>query len=78
MAVAAPLSLTAIYEPVEDGWIQARVKELPGVITAAPTLEEARDLLGDAVREYLLAQFEEGDAGGPSGRSEPLSVTIAF
>lgn len=76
MAVAAPLSLTAIYEPVENDWVQARVKELPGVITAAPTLEQAREMLGDAVREYLLAQLEEGDASGPLGRSEQVRVTI--
>jgi hypothetical protein len=39
--MAAPLSLTAIYETVENGWTQARMKELPGVITAAPTLPAA-------------------------------------
>lgn len=53
--MASRLSLTAVYEPVENGWIQAHLAELPGVITAAPTLEEAKELLADALREYLLA-----------------------
>jgi len=49
------LTLTAIYEQVEEGWVQARLAELPAVITAAPTLEEAKDWLGDALSEYLLS-----------------------
>lgn len=49
------LSLTAVYEPVENGWTQARIEELPAVITAGPALEEARELLLDALREYLLS-----------------------
>lgn len=42
-------------EPAEDGWIQARRAELPGLITATPTLAEAKALLAAARREYLLA-----------------------
>ena len=60
-AMAQRLTFTAIYEPVEDGWIQARIQELPAVITAAPNLEAAKELLVDAVREYLLS------LGGPAG-----------
>jgi predicted RNase H-like HicB family nuclease len=56
--MASRISLTAVYESVDGGWIQARVAELPGVITAAPTLEEAKELLPDALREYLLALGE--------------------
>jgi hypothetical protein len=53
--MAASVSLTAIYEPVENGWIQARLKEIPAVITCAPTRSEAEELLLDATREYLLS-----------------------
>ena len=35
--------------------IQARIEELPAVITAAPTRTEARVLVLDALREYLLS-----------------------
>jgi predicted RNase H-like HicB family nuclease len=53
------VSFTAVYEAVEDGWIQARVRELPEVITAAPTLEEAKELLLDALLEYLRSLGDE-------------------
>lgn len=49
------LMLTAIFEPVEQGWVQARIVELPAVITAAPSRQEAEELLGDALVEYLLS-----------------------
>jgi predicted RNase H-like HicB family nuclease len=77
--MATPLSLTAIYEPVENGWIQARIQELPGVITAAPSLEEVKLLLEDALREYLLAQMENGDPRAPTdgAQSTPVEVRIS-
>jgi predicted RNase H-like HicB family nuclease len=50
-----PIELTAVFENVENGWVQAQIAEMPGVITVAPTLDEARELLVDAFREYLLA-----------------------
>ncbi len=49
------ITLTARFEEVEAGCIQARLEELPGVITEGSTLEEAKDMLLDALREYLLA-----------------------
>lgn len=60
--MARSLSLTAVYEPVEGGWTQARIAELPAVITAAPTQEEAKDALLDALREYLLSLGDEDAA----------------
>jgi predicted RNase H-like HicB family nuclease len=57
--MASRVSFTAIYEPVENGWVQARIRELPGVITAAPSLKEAKELIADALREYLLSLRED-------------------
>lgn len=76
--MAAPLTLTAVYEPVEQGWVQARVRELPAVITAAPTRAEARTMLEDAVREYLLAMLdpERVDQLPADVEREQLAVTI--
>lgn len=69
--------LTALFEPVEDGWVQARIAEIPGVITAGPTLDEAKTLLADALREYLLALGEESVAGDERpGDARPLAVTL--
>jgi predicted RNase H-like HicB family nuclease len=55
--------LTAIYETVEDGWTQARIEELPAVITAAPTRAEAKALLLDALQEFLLSLAEPPENG---------------
>ncbi|HEX2294126.1 MAG TPA: hypothetical protein VHN37_02330 [Actinomycetota bacterium] len=49
------LSLTAVFEPDEGDWIQATIREIPGVVTAAPSRAEAEELLLDALREYLLS-----------------------
>jgi predicted RNase H-like HicB family nuclease len=75
--VATDLTWTAVFETVEDGWVQARVAELPAVITAAPTLDEAKALLLDAVREYLLALRQDpAEPAGESAHQEPLHVVI--
>lgn len=55
MDVTERVTLTAVYELVEDGWVQARLEELPGVVTAAETDAEAKALLLDALKEYLLS-----------------------
>ncbi len=69
------MKLTAVFETDEEGWINARVVELPGASTCARTLEEARDLLADAVRE-LVASYVEGEE--PSGASyETLEVVLS-
>ena len=48
-----------MYEPVENGWTQARIEELPAVITAGTSLEDARELLRDALHEYLLSLLDD-------------------
>ncbi len=78
--MTARISLTAVYEPVEQGWVQARLAELPAVITAAPTLAGARELLADALREYLLSLAEApSTAAGQNGAAhrEPLEIVIS-
>ena len=77
--MTARIALTAVYEPVEQGWVQARLAELPAVITAAPTLGAARELLADALREYLLSLAESpSTAAGQNGAAhcEPLEIVI--
>jgi hypothetical protein len=48
-----PISLSVVYEPVESGWVQARIEGIPEVITAGRSKDEARELVLDAPREYL-------------------------
>ena len=55
-----PITLTAVYEPVEDGWVQASLLEWTAVVTCAPTHDEARAMLRDAFRELVLSYTEQG------------------
>jgi predicted RNase H-like HicB family nuclease len=74
--MAHEVTLTAIYEIVDDGWIQARIQELPEVITAAPTREEAEELLQDALLEYLTSLSEPLEAGQAAGDLQRLQLTV--
>lgn len=76
--MAPLLRLTAIYEPVEDGWFEGRIAELPAVITAAPNLEDAKVLLRDALAEYLSSlRSHDSGTGSPGSDREELELTIA-
>ncbi|MGH3440736.1 MAG: hypothetical protein ACRDUY_01560 [Nitriliruptorales bacterium] len=52
------VELTAVYRTVENDWVQATVREIPGVLTAARTRAQAGELVLDAFREWLLAGGE--------------------
>lgn len=71
--MSAEVAFTAAYEDVEDGWVQARLVEIPGVITVAPTRAEAQEALLDALAEYLRS-FVDDDA--PATEGSPVNVTI--
>jgi predicted RNase H-like HicB family nuclease len=75
MAVSE-LSYTAAFEQVENGWIQARIVEVPGVITVGPSRDEARELLRDALREYLASFMESDRDEAPSDDREQLRVEL--
>lgn len=74
--MATSLELTAVFETVDDDWVQARIEELPAVITAAPTLNEAKEMLLDALREYLLSLATESVAPEGAGGRLPLEIVI--
>ena len=73
MSESPPISISIVYEPVESGWVQARIEGIPEVITAGRTKAEARELVLDALREYL------GSIGGNGGSVDRarLELTIA-
>jgi predicted RNase H-like HicB family nuclease len=75
--MSSRVTFTAVFEPVENGWTQARIAELPGVITAAPSVDQAKEQLVDALREYLLAlQQPHGPEGDFVGARGAVHVTI--
>ena len=69
------LRLTITYdEPDEEGWIVARVIEVPGGLSQGRTREEARENVLDALR--LMLAPDDDDANVAAGRSEPLELTL--
>lgn len=70
------MALTAIYQHTEDGWWVATCPEIPGAVTQGETLEEARFMLKDAIRELGIARREkaEREAEGREVIVEPLSL----
>jgi predicted RNase H-like HicB family nuclease len=72
------VELHVIYEQEEGGWIRATIEELPGVITAAPTIDEARGMIRDALAEWLAAlTTDEHAAIGGGATRETLVVSVA-
>jgi predicted RNase H-like HicB family nuclease len=70
-----PLRLTMTFEePDEEGWIVARVIEVPGAMSQGRTREEARENLIDALR--LMLTPDDHDPRVADGRSEPLELTL--
>ena len=69
---------SVVYTPVEDGWIMAQVPELPGAVTQGRDMEEAREMIQEAV-ELLLQSYRENAAkDAPNGAIwETLSVEVA-
>ena len=72
------LVFTAVYEQVEGGWTQARIEQLPAVITAAPTADEAKEMLVDALSEYLLSLGASDQPSPPAGSAERLPFEIVI
>jgi predicted RNase H-like HicB family nuclease len=72
------VELHIVFEPDEEGWVRATIEELPGVITCAPTLEEARELVRDALDEWLKA-VTSGERAiiGTDAMRETLTLRVA-
>jgi predicted RNase H-like HicB family nuclease len=72
------MDLHVVFEPDEQGWVRATIEELPGVITCAPTIDEARELVRDALDEWLAAlTSKERAAIGPDATRETLTLSVA-
>lgn len=64
--VNASVDLTISFEhPDEDGWIVAKVLEVPGAMSQGRTREQARENVIDALRTVLTPDEQlEGSARG--------------
>jgi predicted RNase H-like HicB family nuclease/DNA-binding Xre family transcriptional regulator len=82
-APSAPLEVsgagtfTAIYELTDDGWWVVSVPEIPGAHSQGESLEEAREMIRDAVRMLLEVRREDAEReteGKKNVVREPLEV----
>jgi len=75
------LKLTIVYENAGDGdgdgWIMARIPEVPGALSQGRTRAEARENVIDALHGILELRFGEHALTEPASDSEPLELTIA-
>jgi predicted RNase H-like HicB family nuclease len=58
--------LSVIYQEIEDGWIMAQVPELPGAVTQGRNLEEAREMIKEAVELLLETYRARAASAAPS------------
>ena len=56
------LSFTAVFEPADNGGYTVTCPTLPGVVTEGNTLNEARELVKDAIAGYLDILREDGES----------------
>jgi predicted RNase H-like HicB family nuclease len=71
------IRLTAVFEPDDAGWINARVLELPGANTCARSIEEAKEMLADAVRELIASYADEAREASSGARYETLEIDLS-
>ena len=70
------LRLTIAYEePDEEGWVVARVVEVPGAVSQGRDREEARENVIDALR--LMLSPDDDNASVAAGRSDQLDLTLS-
>jgi predicted RNase H-like HicB family nuclease len=75
--MAASIDFTITFDrPDEEGWVVARVLEVPGAMSQGRTREEARENVLDALRTVLTPDEElAGEASGAD--REHLRFTAA-
>lgn len=66
---------TVIFEPVEGGGYDVVVPAIPEICTFGATIEEAREMAGDAIRCYLESALADNEAIPPD--KEPSLELIA-
>jgi predicted RNase H-like HicB family nuclease len=75
--MAASVDFTISFEtPDEEGWIVARVLEVPGAMSQGRTREEARENVLDALQTVLTPDEELSGEAADSDR-EHLRFTAA-
>lgn len=73
----SPLRFNVVYEDAGEGWVYAHVAELPEVQTQGETLEQAREMVRDAITLVLQERRNRGETIPHTGWALVESVEIA-
>ena len=67
---------TIIYEPAEEGGYTAYIPEVPGAVSEGETIEEAKEMVLDAMREILAYRRDEAlKTKSPQATVETLPIS---
>ncbi len=68
--------ITIIYEPAQEGGFTAYIPEVPGAVSEGETIEEAREMVLDAMREILAFRRDEAmKSKSPNSTVETLPIS---
>jgi predicted RNase H-like HicB family nuclease len=70
-------SLTILYTQDESGMYTASIPEVPGAVSCGKTIEEAREMVFDALKELLAFRASESE-GHPAVSRETVSFDLAI
>ena len=70
-------TLTILYTQDETGMYTATIPEVPGAISCGKTIDEARDMVLDALRELLAFRASESQKD-PAVSREKISFNLAI
>jgi predicted RNase H-like HicB family nuclease len=70
------LRFNVVYEDAGDGWVYAHVPELPEVHTQGENLEQAREMVRDAISLVLDERRARGESIPETGWAlvEPVEI----
>jgi predicted RNase H-like HicB family nuclease len=66
---------TVVFEPAEEGGYVVTVPAIPGLVTEGDSLEEAREMVKDAIRGYLESLRKHGEEI-PLEQGEPVTERV--
>lgn len=70
-------TFNAVFEDAGDGWIYVHVPELPEVQTQGESLEQAREMVRDAIELVLEDRRARNEQIPPTGWALVESVEVA-
>lgn len=68
---------TVVFERGDGNWWIATALEIPGAFSQGKTIDEAREMLMDAIRELMLAEREQAESE-LAGKANLIRETVTL